>query len=487
MVSPAIRADATGMRPACAAITALLFLFAMAGSGEEAPRPNILFLLADDLGYGDLGCYGSDVAQSPRLDQLAAQGTRFTQFYVSHCVCSPTRASAMTGQFPSRHRIFGHLSFLADNKKRHMPDWLSIDAPSLPRALQNAGYRTAMIGKWHLGGGSGRSFQISDLKNPTGDFSGRTEILVNHPDAPIVEKYGFHYARTTAGNGPTWKHLKLWPEPHEIYPYLDQSWVTFSSKAVVDDSIRFLKQHREENADAPFCLNAWFKDVHTPHAPTADMLAPFADSPEKERDHYAMVRYMDTQIGRLLDTLDELELANDTLVIFSSDNGAGKNRGGSNGPLRGWKHSLYEGGIRVPLVIRWPGGGVPAGRVDDQSVLNICDFTPTFCTLAGAKMPAGYESDGEDVSSALQGDSFTRSKRQFWHYPARSPGLAMRDGNWKLLMDLDGKNLELHNLQSDSAEENNLSQKKPELAASMKQQLLQWLDEMPTDPLEATE
>ena len=163
---------------------------------RAAERPNVVFFYADDLGYGDLSCYGSPVAQSPRLDALAAEGIRFTQFYVSHCVCSPTRSSAITGQYPSRHRIYGHIAYLATNKRRRMPDWLDVKVPSLPRRLQEAGYRTAMIGKWHLGGGSGRMW-MSD------------HVVINSPDAPSVGDYGFDHVRTIFGNSPTWKGARL--------------------------------------------------------------------------------------------------------------------------------------------------------------------------------------------------------------------------------------------------------------------------------------
>lgn len=223
----------------------LPFLLSLLSAGvlaeEGSPRPNILFFYADDLGYGDLACYGSEVAKTPRLDQLAKQGTRYKKFYVSHCVCSPTRASAITGHFPGRHRIHGHLSFFESNRKRGMPDWLDVKAPSLPRALQAAGYRTAMIGKWHLGGGSGGRFQIRDLKNPNGfpSLEGR-KIGINHPDAPAVKDYGFDHARTSVGNGRTWKYAKPYPEPHEIYTYMDQEWVRWSSRAIADETMRLI-------------------------------------------------------------------------------------------------------------------------------------------------------------------------------------------------------------------------------------------------------
>lgn len=457
-----------------------------AGAADPAPRPNILFFYADDLGYGDLACFGSPVAQSPRLDRLARQGTRFTQFYVSHCVCSPTRASAITGHFPSRHGIHGHLAFFTANRRRHMPDWLDVSAPSLPRALQQAGYRTAMIGKWHLGGGSGRTYKSADIlqqNRVSAEEAAQRPIVINHPDAPPVAQYGFDHVRTTFGNSPTWKHAKPWPEPHEIYPYASEEWSTWSSRAIAEETIGFLQEHVREHRERPFYANVWFKDVHTILLPTDEMRQPFQHLDEKPQVHYAMVRYMDQQIGRVLDVLERLGLSDNTLVVFSSDNGAGKGRGGSNGPLRGWKHSLYEGGIRVPLIVRWP-GQVPEGRVDEQSVLNICDLVPTFARLAGASMPAGYESDGEDIRAALTGGDFERNKPQFWHYPGHEPSLAARIGDWKLLTDKEGRSRELYHLGKDVAETSNLAAERPELVESLEASLRAWHRQLPGPPEE---
>ena len=464
------------------AITIILALALDASSvaaGDRVQRPNIIFFYADDLGYGDVACYGSEMAQTPRLDSLAREGTRFTQFYVSHCVCSPTRASAITGHFPGRHRIYGHIAFFDYNRRRKMPDWLDVAAPSFPRALQKAGYRTAMIGKWHLGGGSGRTFQSEDLREPDRNRSRKPrKVVINHPDAPPVARYGFDHVRTTFGNSPTWKDAKPWPEPHETYPYASKEWSTWSSRAIADETIGFLKNHVSSANAQPFYANVWFKDVHVILRPTKEMREPFRHLDEKPQVHYAMVRYMDEQIGRVLDVLDQLGLTENTLVLFSSDNGAGKGRGGSNGPLRGWKHSLYEGGIRVPLIVRWP-GQIPAGRVDEQSVLNICDLIPTFRRLTGAKMPDGYQSDGEDVTAVLRGGSFERSKPQFWHYPATSPSLAVRIGHWKLLTNPDGQLQELYNLADDIAETTNLAGEQPNIVQSLKAPLLKWHLELP--------
>lgn len=465
-------------------IVCLQILLGVLAIGAEKPpavsqsNPNVLFFYADDLGFGDLGCYGSKQAQTPRLDQLASEGTRYTQFYVSHCVCSPTRTSAITGHFPSRHRIFGHLAFFSYNQRRGMPNWLEVNAPSLPRALQGVGYRTAMIGKWHLGGGSGRGFKMEDLRNPGRVPPKDRPIVINHPDAPPVAKYGFDHVRTTYGNSPTWKAAKPWPVPHEIYPYASPEWNTWSSRAIADEAIKFVEEHQRKYPGQPFYANVWFKDPHVPLTPTPEMLKPFAHLERKARIHYAIIRFMDEQIGRVLDRLDELGLRENTLVIFSSDNGAGKGRGGSNGELRGWKHTLYEGGIRAPFIVRWP-GHTPLGRVDESSVLNLCDLVPTLVQLTGAKMPDGYESDGENMLAALRGEIHRRSKAQFWHYPATKPALAVRIGDWKLLTDLAGGRAELYDLSRDPTESKNLALQHESTVKRLKRELMAWYGKLP--------
>jgi N-acetylgalactosamine-6-sulfatase len=447
-----------------------------------AVRPNIVFIWADDLGYGDLGCYGHPRIETPHLDRLAQEGTRFTQFYVSHSVCSPSRASAITGQYPSRWNIYAHLAWLADNAKRGMPDWLDVRAPSLPRALQQAGYRTAHFGKWHLGGGSGRSFRGK---------------AVNSPDAPPVAAYGFDETRVDFGNGPTWNGTEPVDQPHDTYPYEDEPWMTWSSRLLADASIDFIARHVRSDPHRPFLLNLWLKDPHVPLSPTDEMRQLYADAADEEsRDYFAVVTHMDAQIGRLLAALDELGLGDDTLVLFTSDNGAAARQGsrdtgsiggrplhtaGSNGPLRGWKWHLHEGGIRVPLIVRWP-ARVPAGRVDATSVLNLCDFTPTFTRLAGAAMPEGYESDGVDMTDALLGKPFDRGRPMFWQNPTanrRGPVLAIRDGNWKLLMEPDGTLAELYDLEADPAESDNIAKTHPEIVERLTRKLRDWSRSLP--------
>ena len=463
------------------------FLPALAAEPAAPARPNIVFILADDLGYGDLQCYGHPRLRTPHLDRLAAQGTRFTQFYVSHSVCSPSRASLLTGQYPSRWNIYAHFAWLRSNAQRGMPDWLDAAAPSLPRVLQQAGYRTALFGKWHLGGGSGRN------------FGGRA---INSAGAPAVGEYGFDQVRVIAGNGPTWRGVERRAEAHDLYPYADAPFLTASSELIVDAALEFIAGHR----DRPFMVNLWLHDPHVPLKPTAAMRAPYADVADSaEQAYYAVVSNLDAQVGRLLARLDEWGLAENTLVIFTSDNGAAAREGslatgniapgvvletdtaGRNGPLRGWKWHLYEGGIRVPLIVRWP-GRMPAGRVDTTSVMHATDFFPTLLHLAGASAPLGYRPDGIDIAPALAGKPFRRSGAIYWQNPAanrRGPSLAIRDGDWKLLMEQDGTEVQLYDLARDASESANLATANPARVADLRGRLLAWFRSLPP-PLDRT-
>lgn len=451
---------------------------------EQRARPNFIFIYADDLGYGDLGSYGHPTLKTPNLDQLAAEGSLFTQFYLSHNSCSPTRASFITGQYPSRYRIFRPLGDFNSNAKLGVPNWLDLAAPSLPRALQEAGYRTAMFGKWHLGGGSGS--QTTDYEKMDAMKEGprprpQSPAYINDPDAPPVTAYGFDIARTAWGNSPTWYNAQPYPEPHQVYPYNDKGWVTWSSRAIVDSAIEFLSDQSSNHKDQRFLMNVWLSDPHRPLKPTAEMRKPYQSIPEPFQSYYASVTFMDQELGRLLRQLKLLGLEKDTLVIFSSDNGPVAGLGGSAGGLRGWKFYLYEGGIRVPFIVRWP-GHIPAGRRDTTSVLNIVDLAPTLCSLAGTSMPKGYQPDGVDITAALMGRPFKRTKPMFWHAPvskAYSPILAVRDGPWKLLADPDGSRLELYNLVKDPKESRNVATQHPKVSKKLKKMVSDWYETIP--------
>jgi arylsulfatase A-like enzyme len=431
--------------------------------GRSNRKPNVIFILADDLGWGDLGCYGHPHIKTPNLDRLAREGMRFTQFYVNSAVCSPSRTAFMTGHFPARHRIHGHLASPDQNARRAMPNYLDPTVPTITEVLHEAGYATAHFGKWHLGSG---------------------------PGAPGLSAYGIHAHRTTNSNSPGFDQKD---------PYFRAK----STRLIVDDAIRFI----EANQDNPFYVNVWTLVPHATLHPTEDQIKPYRrfvpgkNLPYKGalQIYYASVGDLDQQVGRLLDKLDELGLAESTVIFFSSDNGpedihirnATHSGVGSAGPFRGRKRSLYEGGVRTPFIVRWP-RKVPAGRVDNTSVLSGVDFLPTLCNLTGADLPTGLKLDGEDVGDMLRGHPSPRRKPIMWewrfrihgHVLNRSPMLAIREGDWKLLMNPDGSRLELYNIPRDRSELNNLANSRKDLVDCLSKKLLAWQGTLPKGPVE---
>lgn len=430
--------------------------------GAQENRPNIVFILADDWGWGDLGCYGHARLKTPRLDRLASQGTIFTQFYVCSGVCSPSRTAFLTGQFPARHRIHGHLATEEQNRQRGMPNFLDPSAPLLTRQLKDVGYVTGHYGKWHLGNGEG---------------------------APTPDAYAIDEHRSTTSNGPTWD---LWGL--ELRPK--------SSELIMDETIGFIERHK----DQPFYVQAWLHDTHATLNPTDEQLQPYEAASARgirfksaAQIYSAAATNADRHIGRLLDRLDALGLAENTLVVFSADNGpeeiailnAAHSGVGSPGPFRGRKRSLYEGGIRVPFIVRWP-GTVPAGVVNAESVVSAVDFLPTVCKLTGAPLPAGAALDGEDRSAVLRGGRLARTKPLMWDWRFRiighpiniSPRLAIRDGNWKLLLNPDRSRVELYDIVGNPMEVDNLADRHPEIVSRLTEQVLAWQATLPPGPVE---
>ena len=428
-------------------------------------RPNFIFILTDDLGWGDLGCYGHQSIKTPNLDRLAKQGSLYTQFYVSSGVCSPSRTAFMTSHFPARHRIHGHLATPEQNAARGMPNYLDAGVPTITRLLQSAGYATAHFGKWHLGSGEG---------------------------APDPAAYGIDDHRTVNSNGPGWD------DEQDVY------FRARSTRLIVDETIRFV----EANRDRPFYVNAWTLLPHALLHPTDEQMAPYRQLapggpkfPYKGamQIYYASVSDIDQQVGRLMEKLDELGLANDTVVLFSSDNGpedihirnAAHSGVGTPGPFRGRKRSLYEGGVRMPWIVRWP-GHVPAGRTDDSTVIGAVDFLPSVCSMAGVEAPGAVNLDGEDMSAALLGKPKQRAKPLMWEWRFtiagdvlnRSPMLSIRDGNWKLLMNPDRSRVELYDIPSDPSELNNLAKKHPDVVKRLSKRVLEWQATLPEGPVQ---
>ncbi len=430
-------------------------------NGSNQEKPNIIFVFCDDLGFGDLGCYGNRKIKTPNLDTMAEQGLLFTNFTVASPVCSSSRVGMMTGHFPSRHAFHGHLASLESNKQRGLPNFLDPGIMTLTQLLKSGGYATAHFGKWHMGGPQDKQ-------------------------APPPEGYGIDVSGTVLSNGPHFN--KKGDERAD------------SSMRIMQHTLDFIESH----ADTPFFINCWLIDPHSTLAPSPEQMMVYEDfaptGGAKGRftsalqTYFAVITNVDKQVGKLLDKLKELNLDDNTLVVFTSDNGPapiwGRDTGhsgvGEVGPLRGCKASLYEGGIRVPFIVRWP-GHTPSGRVDDTSILSAVDLLPTFCNLAGVPVGDALKLDGEDMSEALLGIQMERTKSLMWEYRfspwgrhlQKSPDLAMRDGDWKLMMNPDGSRIELYNLRENPCEVDNLADNNQKRVEQMSRELLHWHKSLP--------
>ena len=429
-------------------------LVANVGIAADA-QPNVVLILADDLGPGDLSCYGGKLAETPNIDRMAREGTRFTQYYAASPICSPSRCGLITGQYPGRWKITSFLQTRAGNAGCEQADYLDSQAPTLPRALKTAGYATAHFGKWHLGGGR------------------------DVTDAPPFAAYGYD------------EHAGTWESPQPHPDITAGNWIWSADDKVkrwdrtaffIEKTLDFLQRH----SDRPCFVNLWLDDPHTPWVP-----AEGAKGNTRKNLAPVMVE-VDRQIGRLLDGVQALDANRKTLVIFASD----------NGPLptfaeartvgqRGSKLSLYEGGIRVPL-IAWGPELVPAGRTNEATVLSGVDLFPTICKLCGAALPDDYKSDGEDLSAALLGKAPQRQKPLFWEYGRnekffrypqkprdRSANVAVRDGKWKLLVNRDGSGAELYDVTRDPNESKNVIAEHPDVAERLTSAALAWRESLP--------
>ena len=445
---------------------------ATAARGDTAARPNVIVVLIDDMGYGDLSVYGERRVSTPNIDRLARDGTRFTQYYANSPICSPSRVALTTGTYPSRWRVHSFLEARGRNAARSMADWLDPAAPTLARTLKEAGYATAHFGKWHMGGGR------------------------DVGDAPLPQAYGFDESVTSfEGLGERF----LWPDRlNEASAKLGQGPIHWTEKSetsrlYADRAIDFIRRHR----DGPFYLNLWPNDVHDEFLPRAGAEAAFRDraANDEEAKFFAVLTEMDRQLGRVFDELRRLGIERNTIVVFTSDNGptdwpryyrAGIEPPGSAGPFRGRKWSLYEGGVRMPLIVHWP-GHTPAGTVDSSSVFSSIDLVPSLAQMTGTRVPAA-PLDGEDVSPALVGRPTSRRAPLFWYYPNDirpgnaaylSPPLAVRDGRWKLLVQMDGTGRQLYDLATDPAERTDRAADEPEITARLSDAVLAWRRGLP--------
>ena len=455
--------------------TRLLYtcLFAIFPAWSAEKPLNVVFFLVDDLGQRDIGCYGSTFYETPNIDRLAREGARFTDAYAACPVCSPTRASIMSGQWPQRTEITDYIGapLQPEDWKRNtklLPapyaDRLKLGTPTLASALKQAGYKTFFAGKWHLGpeGNSPENFGF-DI-NLGGHKGG----------GPYGGKgYFSPYNNPKLSDGPAGEHL-----PDRL----------------AMETTKFI----EQNKDKPFFAYYSFYDVHTPLMAREDLRKKYEEKRKKlglqekwgreeprdvrlTQDHVvyaAMVEAMDMAVGKVIAKLEELKLRDSTLIIFTSDNGGLSTSEGwptSNAPLRGGKGWMYEGGIREPLLVVWPGVTKPGSII--ATPVSSPDFFPTLLDAAGVKKPEGLQLDGVSLRQAVDGSASERAL--FWHYPhygnqGGAPSAAIRRGDLKLIYWYEDQRIELFDLTKDLSETKNLAQEQPEKIKSMLADLNHW-------------
>ena len=436
----------------------------------KAERPNVVVIFIDDMGYTDPSCFGNPAMKTPNIDRLAEEGIKLTNFYVNSPICSASRVALTTGQYQQRYRIHSFFASRRSNRQRKMPDWLDPDAPTLAKLLKGVGYKTAHFGKWHMGGGR------------------------DVDDAPLPQAYGFDESLVSfegLGDRILWQktgNQKLsWDHGRGEILDLPKHKTT---ETYVDRAVEFINEHQNDR----FYLRVFPNDVHDAHVPSDEQKKKWEGKSDNPPDNtfFAVLDEMDRQIGRLVSTIDRLGLTEQTLILFTSDNGptdwpryyqAGHDPPGFTGPLLGRKWSLYEGGIRMPFIARWK-GTIPAGATNESTVMAAIDVLPTVASICGVKDQA-ESSDGVDLADALMGNEANRGRAVFWEYgvhgsikPGKaehiSPQLAMRDGDWKLLCNPDGSDTKLFNLARDIGESTNLADQKTNIAARMQLELLQW-------------
>jgi arylsulfatase A-like enzyme len=432
-------------------------------SAVAAP-PNVIFILADDLGYSDLACYGSKYYETPNLDKLAQAGLRFTDAHTCGLNCQPTRAALMTGQYGPRTGIYtvGGIDRFDWQSRPLKPvdnlTQLDLKKKTVAECLAANGYKTGMFGKWHLGGDA-----------------------AHHPS-----KRGFAEALETSG-----KHFNFKTTPASDAPK-DQYLADF----LTDKAVDFITRHKDE----PFFLYLPHFGVHSPHQAKPELIAKFRAKPgSKGHDdptYAAMIASVDESVGRIIAKLDELKLSENTLVIFSSDNGGvggygelGNDKGiTENIPLRGGKGMLYEGGHRVPFIARWP-GKIPEGKTTDKPIISV-DFLPTILEVTKTPAPKDQTLDGTSLLPLFSsgGELGLADRAIFWHFPGylgqganswrTTPGGAIRAGHWKLIEYFEDGHLELYNLASDIGEKKNLAKEQPGKAAELLAKLQAWRKEV---------
>ncbi len=477
-------------------LTCCLIFYTCSTTEKAFEKPNIIFILVDDLGWKDVGFMGSTFYETPHIDALAESGMHFTNAYAACAVCSPTRASIMTGKYPARMGItdwirgrFSGVVVPEDKQnpigydtfpKRKLltpknPWWMELEEVTIAEVMKNAGYATAHIGKWHLG--------------PTGW----------HPEN---QGFDYNFGGTDYGQPPVY-----------FDPYANQKFRIenlpgrnpgeYLTDREADEAVNFIKQHK----DQPFFLNMWHYTVHTPLQAKEELIEKYKnkqlESPHlpqyREEDlmsarfrsrkpldaqrnpiYAAMIESLDDAVGSIMNTLDSLNLRENTIVVFFSDNG-GHIVSTDNSPLRLGKGHAYEGGIREPMIVSWPKKINPSTKSDFQ--VSSIDFLPTLCQLAEVEIPDKLTFDGLNFSNVLLQKEAPKREAIFWHFPHYwwgqkvKPYSIIREGDWKLIKRYETSSFELYNLKEDIGEANNLAMELPEKVERMNQKLKKWLEE----------
>lgn len=408
------------------------------------PTPNIILIMADDLGYGDLSCFGSEEIDTPNIDNLADRGVTFTDYHANGPVCSPTRAALVTGRYQQRSGLEGVIYVGGATRQVGLDPG---EAYSLARAFRDAGYTTAVYGKWHLG----YRTDFNPVQHGFDHFRGYVSGNVD-----------YHSHVDGSGVADWWKNLELVPENGYVTDLVNRH------------AVDFIEEHR----DKPFFLYVAHEAPHFPYQGRNDPadrpvggkapedFDPWGSRPDRKAAYKEMIEAMDEGIGWIVDKLRECDLEENTLIFFCSDNGA-MDEFGSNGSLLGQKGDVYEGGHRVPAVAAWP-GRITSGKMSHETVMSM-DLLPTFLELAGNKTDHPRPLDGVDISPALLHQKPLAERDLFWRYAGKA---AIRRGPWKLVRTDDG--CELFNLKSDLQEKKNLAAENPDLVKELTQALEDW-------------
>lgn len=445
------------------------FIFLASVPAAEQTQPNVILIVADDLGYGELGCYGQQIIKTPNIDDLAQQGLRFTQFYAGSPVCAPSRCTLMTGKHTGHAAIRNNIQPKNFKEIREKYEWetpgqqpLPADEVTVAELLQKHGYDTAAIGKWGLG-----------MPGTTGDPGRHGFDLF----------YGYMCQEHAHNHYPKF----LWRnDTKEILPGNDGkgNGQTYSQDRFTEEALQFLHQKR----DRPFFLYLPFIIPHLSIQVPDEALAQYANLPENPpayKDNYihhpkphagyaAMISYLDSAVGKIVHAVDELGLRDNTLIVFTSDNGPTYKLGGADaeyfhsaGPLRGLKASAYEGGIRIPFIARWP-GRVAAGRTSDQ-IAAFWDVLPTLCELTMTEHPSNI--DGISILPTLLGQgNQAQHEYLYWEFPAYAQPQAVRADDWKIIrngVDRDDPPFELYNLKNDIGEAHDVAAEHPEVVTRL--------------------